>query len=221
MTASPTPLSRRQRRSKKATTTPKPSEEVPLTLPDYDSRPTGKTLLDLADERRAQLAGGTPFPKPSSTTVDAKTEGEAADEDDGPLPALANALLYCVSLSMLHLTLDVIVLTQYAQEVVWSEVFGRLARLTPALLCLLWAFHTATAKRLWVARQVFFLGLAVVAGCYLLYAGNEHGYYFVMRRAPPLGTLWVWSVVEMDLGFAVGHLAVVGGYAWWKGYGAF
>jgi len=63
--------------------------------------------------------------------------------------------------------------------------------------------------------------MAIMAGCYLIYSGNEHGYYMVMQKAPPVGTLWIWSVVEMDLALTMLHLVVVGAYTWWNGYGNF
>ncbi len=67
-------------------------------------------------------------------------------------------------------------------------------------------------------RQVFFLATSVGAGCYLIHVTNRYGYLAVMRQAPPLGCLWVWSVVELDLALAVLSLACAGGYMWQKGY---
>ena len=66
-----------------------------------------------------------------------------------------------------------------------------------------------------------FLAMSVGAGCYLIYSSNEEAYFAVMKRAPPLGTLWVWSVIEMRLGFAVGSLITVGAYFWQGGYTIF
>ena len=61
----------------------------------------------------------------------------------------------------------------------------------------------------------------MAAGCYLIYSSNEEAYFAVMKRAPPLGTLWVWSVIEMRLEFAVGSLIAVGAYFWRGGYTIF
>lgn len=38
-----------------------------------------------------------------------------------------------------------------------------------------------------------------------------------MRQAPGIGTLWVWSVVRLDLGWAVLGLLGVGVGVWWRG----
>ena len=122
---------------------------------------------------------------------------------------------------MLHFTLDVLVLSQYRQDVVWSEIAGRLTRMTPALLLVIWFFHIPQVKRFRVARQLVFLVASIAAGCYLIYTGNTYGYYHVMKNAPPVGTLWVWSVVEMELLYAVAHCVAVVGYMWWNGFGNF
>jgi hypothetical protein len=39
----------------------------------------------------------------------------------------------------------------------------------------------------------------------------------VMRRCPVLGTLWIWSIVQLDLVYALGSLLAVGLYTWWNG----
>ena len=227
------PRNRRERRAAARSKSKTASEpiNIPMATPDYDAKPTGKTLLDIAEERRAQLAGGTPFPKSANAGIDSYTTAEGITVShrngdfefmsDEPLGAFANALIYTLSLSALHVTFDVIVLSQYNQDVVWREIAGRIARMTPALLAVVWMFHREEVLRWPRVRQAFFLGLSVAAGSYLIYAANEYGYYFVMQRAPPLGTLWVWSVVEMDLAWAVLHVMVVGGFMWSKGYGAF
>jgi hypothetical protein len=68
-------------------------------------------------------------------------------------------------------------------------------------------------------RQGIFFATAVIAGCYLVYTTNRHGYLAVMKQAPPLGCLWVWSVIELDLLWALPSLAVTAVYMWQGGYG--
>jgi hypothetical protein len=232
MSSTPTPSgNRRQRRAAArnkdtATTTSTASPDVPLALPDYDSKPTGKTLLQLADERRALLSNGQPFSISENAEADVVTldkDGDFEFMSSEPLPVLATALLYTVSLSAVHTTLDVLVLSQYSQDIFFRDIFGRLLRLTPALFLALWILHSerVNVPRYALARQLFFFVIAGAASAYLFYAGNEEGYYYVMRRAPPLGTLWVWSVVELELTWTLVHVVGVGLWVWWKGYGVF
>ncbi len=41
--------------------------------------------------------------------------------------------------------------------------------------------------------------LGSIAGIYLIHLCNHAGYYAIMKRAPPVGCLWIWLVFEMDL----------------------
>lgn len=69
-------------------------------------------------------------------------------------------------------------------------------------------------------RTLFFLPLAVYLGGYLIALTNDDPYYAVMKRAPAIGTLWVWCILEMSLGAAIlGVLAPITWGVLWKGYG--
>jgi hypothetical protein len=67
-------------------------------------------------------------------------------------------------------------------------------------------------------RQVIFFTTSTVAGCYLIHITNSFGYMAIMKQAPPIGCLWVWSVIELDLPWAVLSLAGAGGFLWQNGY---
>jgi hypothetical protein len=226
MSDSHPPQNRRQRRAAARETEKTghytdPSTGIKYVTPDFDSKPKGKTLVQIAEEKRALLSKGQPFAKETSSP----SRSDRNDDDqvilEEPLSAFANAVLYCLSLSMLHFTLDLLVLSQYRQPVVWSEIVGRLGRMTPALFFVLWLLHTPQITAYKTTRQMFFLSMSIVSGCFLIYSGNVYGYYHVMKRAPPVGTLWVWSVVEMELLYAVAHAVAIVGYMWWNGFGDF
>ncbi len=85
------------------------------------------------------------------------------------------------------------------------------------MLLLVYFLHPPERTRQ-TLTQIFFFCVANIAGCYLIYAANTQGYYAVMKRAPPLGTLWVWSVIEMKLPFAVGSLLIAGTYVYYGEY---
>jgi hypothetical protein len=67
-------------------------------------------------------------------------------------------------------------------------------------------------------RQTIFFATSVYAGCYLIHITNTAGYLAVMKQAPPLGCIWVWSVIELDLPWAVLSLVGAGAFLWQKGY---
>jgi len=68
-----------------------------------------------------------------------------------------------------------------------------------------------------LSQLLFFVG-SVVSGCYLIYITNEHGYHAVMKRAPPVGCMWVWSVIELNLKWALASLICCGTFFWVGGY---
>lgn len=55
-------------------------------------------------------------------------------------------------------------------------------------------------------------------GCYLIYITNVYGYIAVMKNAPGIGCLWIWSVIELDLLWALPSLAVCLGFLRLGGY---
>jgi hypothetical protein len=66
--------------------------------------------------------------------------------------------------------------------------------------------------------RLFLLAMSIAAGCYIVKAVNVYGYYFVMKKTPPLGTLWIWAVIEMGLVESLLSLAGVYAYTWYYGH---
>jgi hypothetical protein len=213
---------RKERRAAK-----KSSTEIPLAQPPRDQR-KAKTLLDIAAERNAELQGGQPFiptgsdksSEPQYITKTIHPDGSLSDSDavavdDDLIGPFGNAIFYAISLTMLHLTLDVLVHNQYAETIKWDAITRRTMTTFPSLMIMLYFLHPRAGEH-W-AQAVFLIG-SIVAGCYLSWASSEQPFFAVMKVAPPLGTLWVWFVLELRLELAMASLFGVGGYFWWKGY---
>ncbi|KAF1921468.1 hypothetical protein BDU57DRAFT_535124 [Ampelomyces quisqualis] len=182
------------------------------------SGPKGKTLFELAEERQKELDKSKPVgwnAKAGNTTSSAP----AAEEDAiGPV---GDAVLYSTSMAVLHLTLDVIVYSQYREDILWGDIFKRAATSLPVFMMLVYLTHVNFSYRFPVLRDIAFCAGSIVAGCYLVYAANKYGYFNVMKAAPPVGTLWIWSVVEMSLPFAAVNAVAVLGYVWYNGFDYF
>lgn len=72
------------------------------------------------------------------------------------------------------------------------------------------------------SHNFFFLAVSIFLGTRLIAISNDARYYAVMKKAPPIGTLWVWCVLEMSPGFAaLGLLAPMSWAVFYKGYGIF
>jgi len=63
-----------------------------------------------------------------------------------------------------------------------------------------------------------FFVTSILAGCYLIHITNTSGYMAVMKQAPPIGCLWVWSVIELELPWAVISLMGAATFLWRMGY---
>ncbi|KAA6408672.1 MAG: hypothetical protein FRX48_07754 [Lasallia pustulata] len=191
-----------------------------------------KTLYEIAAERQADLQKGRPFAPtapqnatPSITTTRINPDGSLSHDPEAGLSdvsststVVANAIFTSVTLSMLHFTLDVLVHHQYALSISWSNIIRRTLAALPALFLIIYMLQPRSQH---VFTQFLYLAMSIVAGCYLVYVSNEEPYFAVMKRAPPLGTLWIWSVIEMRLKWAVAGLVVVGTFYWGGGYTIF
>ena len=200
---------------------------IPMVKPTCEGS-KHKTLYDIAAERQAELQGSRPFAR-SASAISAEPEvittkigpdgalsfPKLALPQEEPIGVFGQALIFAVSLTMLHFTLDVLVHQQYRQSIDWAMIIQRTAFTFPLLVSLVYMLHSQAAK-LWA--QLLFLGIGIGAGCYLIYSSNKEAYFAVMKRAPPLGTLWVWSAIEMRLEVALLSLGAVGAYFWLGGF---
>jgi hypothetical protein len=194
---------------------------IKLKQPDR-SGPSDETLLGFAEK-----AGILDVPQ---------QKGKAADEE--PLIGrLGESLLWSVSLTMLHFTLDVLVMNQYAVQLDWNKLFQKTIQALPGsqplhpsqdtnadvhavFLLFFYTFHphpspslilpSLTARIPPLLHQLFFFLTSVVAGCYLIHITNNYSSYAIMKQSPPLGCIWIWSVIELDVYWAVGSLIYCG-----------
>jgi hypothetical protein len=196
--------------------------------------------VTIDDEGNVRTLDGSPLPEGLSAKTDAggnvvaASPGGAVEEGEEISPLL-DTLLLSVPLTAVHFTLAVLTMHQYAIELSFPPLLKESILVAfPVLTLLVHLFrgHILPAglrkqgtvsenvrTTTIVLRGVVYLVVANVAGCYLLKLTHDRGYYAVMKKAPAVGTVWVWAVLEMGLGGAVGGVLGPAGYAWWNGYG--
>ncbi|TQS36954.1 hypothetical protein Golomagni_02590 [Golovinomyces magnicellulatus] len=133
-----------------------------------------------------------------------------------PLGRIAEATLWTITFTMLHSTLDLLVTHQYAVGIDWLEILWRAFKAFPIIFLLVYSFHphptpsillpTFPLRFHHILHQACFFLVSFAAGSYLIHATNMHPYYAVMKQVPPIGCLWVWSVVELEIIPAVSSL---------------
>lgn len=219
MASQEAPRNRKERRAQAKQNTS--SADIPLARPKREA-PKGKTLLEIAEERQI-LEKSNNNGSPSVTTTQVNPDGsitEVPDPTESSSTPYLDIILYTSSLTILHFTLTLLVHHQYATDrPALLSLFLSSTASSPApwlILLLVATLHPRAAHPL---MQAVFAGMAIVAGAWLVKASNDDPYLAVMKKAPALGTLWVWAVVELRWEIATGCLAVTGGWSWWKGYG--
>ncbi|MCJ1224283.1 hypothetical protein MMC12_000927 [Toensbergia leucococca] len=209
------PRNRKERRAQSKAQQQPTDINFPLAQPPRQI-PTHKTLYEIASSHHPTAFPADQRPSSSSTTPSPDTTTISPPETI--LSTLADSLLQTLPLTALHFTLDVLVHSQYAQQIAWRTITTRALATFPALLLLVYILHPRAQYAL---TQAFFATVSIAAGCWLVHSSNREAYFAVMKRAPPLGTLWVWSVVEMRVGVGVACLGLVGIFFWWGEYTIF
>ncbi|KAL1891951.1 hypothetical protein Sste5346_007295 [Sporothrix stenoceras] len=211
---------------------------IKLVQPDR-SAPQGKTLLDFAGEQnlfqqadaRQRQLNKEKTGEPDSDDESDDGEGDEEEEEPSISPfaeRILDTILWCVSLAMLHFTLDVLVQNQYAVEIEWHVVIKRSLQALGVFCLIFYNLHRHPSDpRLLPGlptryqdplRQMLFFVTSTVTGCYLIHITNEYSYIAVLKQAPPIGCLWIWAVIELNLAWAVPSLAIAGGYMKYMGY---
>ncbi|KAK4119606.1 hypothetical protein N657DRAFT_249967 [Parathielavia appendiculata] len=208
-----------------------------LKQPDR-SGPSEKTLLQLAEERglfdQVKQREDEIAKKAARIPISRSQKNADRDKDNevGLPPSVERVmetLLWSVSLAMLHFTFDVLVQHQYSiDRIVWPNIWMRFCQALLVFGLLVYVLHPhaanpqlipgLSAQSQFAVRQALFFTASIVAGCYLIHITNTYGYLAVMKQAPPIGCLWVWFVIELELPWAVLSLTAAGTFLWQKGY---
>ncbi|KAK9783495.1 hypothetical protein SCAR479_00054 [Seiridium cardinale] len=99
--------------------------QIPLSQPDR-SGPSEKTLLELAQERQLFDQADVRQRKLDKKPIVQDEEEDAEEaEISSTAERILDVMLWSVSLSMLHFTLDVLVQQQYAVELSWIKAITR------------------------------------------------------------------------------------------------
>ena len=227
------PRNRKERRAQARSSGTPTAKDIPLAQP-HRSSPAQKTLLEIAAERQllAQSSKGSAL-NPENTSVVTTSinpdgslsqtdefAANVADGDEDTSTPYLDIVLYTSTLTILHFTLTLLTHHQYDSEppkliplFLSSTVYSP----TPLILFfLLWILHPRASSPV---IQTLFATLSIACGSWLVRATNDEPYMAVMRKAPALGTLWVWAVVESKWEVAAACLGIVGGWSWWNGYG--
>ncbi|KAF8165427.1 hypothetical protein B0H34DRAFT_689146 [Crassisporium funariophilum] len=125
-----------------------------------------------------------------------------------------NAVLLIIPFSSLLLLMEILIRHQYGRRASLEDILDRMLPGVPILS--LFIFYT-TRYKYNRRMQVLLFAISTLVGCRMIYQLDSASWLVNMSQCPPMATVWVYTIVQLDLGPAVVSLATVGMFVWWKG----
>ncbi|PPQ64712.1 hypothetical protein CVT24_008339 [Panaeolus cyanescens] len=185
-------------------------KDVPLKSPSSIPTPQTKPLIDIPEDEQWRIikeSGILNSVKPE--TVPSQKEPEELTLGD----EIFNAVLYIIPFSSLLILMEILVRQQYGRKATVDDLTERIISGVPILS--IFIFYTMRYKP-YRKMQIFLFIISVLCGSRLLYQVNNANWLTVMRQGPPFATVWIYTIVQLDLGPAVLALLTVASYCWWK-----
>ncbi|KAG8923497.1 hypothetical protein FRC02_011103 [Tulasnella sp. 418] len=171
-------------------------ETIPLSKPTKEDIPIEEQLRLINESGLVQK-------------IPRKDNAPDSSEESSDLPdEIFHAILLIIPFSFLYLCLDIVIHQQYAQHPTWSEEITRMVKNVPILSVFI--FYSNRHKSTQLGQALLF-ALSVIAGVCMIYQVNHAAWGVAMQQCPPLGTLWIYTIVQLDLLPAVLSLGVVFG----------
>ncbi|KAI0254375.1 hypothetical protein BJV78DRAFT_72840 [Lactifluus subvellereus] len=154
-------------------------------------------------------------PRANSRSTPPRASKENDDDGEYPLAEeIFSATTLLIPMSFLLLLMYILIHFQYGQEPSWGVISDRMLSSVPILA--IFIFYTNRYKHTRWLQASFFV-LSVASGIRMIYHVNYSNWQVNMQQCPPLATIWVYTIVQLDLGPAVLALSVVGLWVWWTG----
>ncbi|KAJ7744527.1 hypothetical protein DFH07DRAFT_834627 [Mycena maculata] len=148
-----------------------------------------------------------------------KVDSPPDSDDELPLgEEIFNATLLITPCTFLLLLMQILIFQQYGQDPNLKVLVDKLISGVPILY--IFVFYTSRHKRDRRMQHFLFL-LGTAAGCRMLFLIKRGSYLVNMQQIPSLVTVWVYIVIQLDLGLAFLNLVLVGLFVWWKGLDLF
>ncbi|WWD17110.1 hypothetical protein CI109_101547 [Kwoniella shandongensis] len=206
-TTSSKPRSRRAGRNK----TKEPSIAIPLVHPSTIRSTDAKPLLSIPNPTLHEAYDydlESDLPEGIADFDALRQPGISLEEalDDQREDEIFNTLILTIPFSFLYILLDILVHLQYSHRPGWEVLTKHLMTAIP----------TNRHPNHFVTTS-FLMAASIVSGCRLIWLVNKASWSLTTEQAPPMGTLWILTIVQLPLNRAVIALLAVGGWVWYSG----
>ncbi|KJA29975.1 hypothetical protein HYPSUDRAFT_32020 [Hypholoma sublateritium FD-334 SS-4] len=196
---------------------PKDPKSIPLAPPSSTSTRAAlsKPLIEISEEEKWRLINQSGILSgPALQSIQHSESVPQPEEEPSMGDEIFNAILLIIPFSGILLLMEFLIRQQYGKETPMEVILERMVPGVPILS--LFIFYTTRYKSYRRLQTLLFI-VSVGVGCRMLWLLNRSSWLVNMRQCPPLATVWIYTVLQLDLGLAVGSLAAVGSFVWWKG----
>ncbi|CAL1702184.1 unnamed protein product [Somion occarium] len=160
--------------------------------------------------KESGILKGVPIENPNSSSN--------SDEEPEGLSPLVEEIFSAINLIILHsfllIMMEILIHYQYGRHPTYGAIFQRMLPSVPFLSVFI--FYTSRYKQT-RAMQGFLFVLSLAMGIRLIYIINVASWTVNMRQAPPLATIWVYCIVQLNLLPATLSLVIVYGWVYYRG----
>ncbi|PBK72621.1 hypothetical protein ARMSODRAFT_953016 [Armillaria solidipes] len=175
-----------------------------------------KPLIQLSEEEQWRLINESGVLHQVAAAEDApSSEGiTQSKEEDSPLAEeIFDAVVLIIPFTFLFVMMEILIHQQYGKVATLKILTDKLISGVPILSVFI--FYTTRYKSHRTMQFIFFV-IANVVGPRMVYLLSRGSWLVNMKQCPPLATIWVYTIFQLDLGPAVLNLAFVVAYVWWK-----
>ncbi|KAF9482480.1 hypothetical protein BDN70DRAFT_875041 [Pholiota conissans] len=194
----------------------KDPQTIPLAPPSATAtRSThAKPLVEISEDEQWRLINQSGILKTSAlkSEIAGQQEEELSLSDE-----IFNAVLLIIPFSAILLLMEVLIRHQYSKEASLEVITERMVSGVPILsLFIFYILHPALRYKQSRRMQALLAVLSITVGSRMLYLLDNASFLVNMKQCPPLATVWIYTIMQLDLELAVGSLICVGGFVWWK-----
>jgi len=202
-------------RQRKATS--KADSEVPLTSP-LKMSPRAKPdnpLIDITEDEQWRLINQSGILQNPALVQESRVESteDVEEEEISLCDEIFNAVMLIIPFSSLLLLMEILIHQQYGKSASLEVLMDRMLSGVPILS--LFIFYTNRHKRDRRMQFLLFI-ISIAVGSRMIYQFNHASWLVNMSQCPPLATIWIYTIIQLELISAFLNLVVVGAFVWWK-----
>lgn len=177
--------------------------------------PVSPSTTDIPEEEQWRLV------RESGVLSRVKTERSASsatrEDDEGP-GALAeeifDASVIIMPMAFFLVMMEILIHHQYAKQPSFGDIAQKLLNTLPIMSVFM--FYTIRHKRSVRTQAALFL-LSLGVGPRMIWLVNRGSWLTNIAQCPQFATIWLYTVLQLDLPLAVLSLTLIGAWTWWMG----